>query len=76
MKALRSFKSCLLRQVNEAVRISSSRADIMLNSKSEFHQAPLTRLVAYRGLHGDQGEDQGRVSLAAGGSRGQGGGRS
>ena len=58
MTALRSFRSCLKRQVNEAVRISSSQADILLNSKSEFHQAPLTRLVAFTGLHGDQGEDQ------------------
>ena len=56
--ALGSFRSCLKRQVNEAVRISSSQADILLNSKSEFHQAPLTRLVAFMGLHGDQGEDQ------------------
>ena len=58
MTALGSFRSCLKRQVNELVRISSSQADILLNSKSEFHQAPLTRLVAFTGLHGDQGEDQ------------------
>ena len=57
MKALRSFKSCLMRQVNEPVRISSSRADMLLNSKNEFHQAPLTRLVAFRGLQGEQGEN-------------------
>ena len=57
MKALRSFKSPLMRQVNEPVRISSSRADMLLNSKNEFHQAPLTRLVALTGLQGDQGED-------------------
>ena len=36
MTALRSFRSCLKRQVNEAVRISSSQADILLNSKSEW----------------------------------------
>ena len=76
MKALRSFKSCLMRQVNEAVRIGSSRADMVLNSKSEFHQAPLTRLVAIRGLLGEQGEDQGRAFPVAGGARGPGGGRS
>ena len=58
MTALRSFRSCLKRQVNESVRISSSQADILLNSKSEFHQAPLTRLVAFTGLQGEQGEDQ------------------
>ena len=58
MTALGSFRSCLKRQVNESVRISSSQADILLNSKSEFHQAPLTRLVAFTGLHGEQGEEQ------------------
>ena len=58
MTALRSFRSCLKRQVKEAVSISSSQPDILLNSKSEFHQAPLTRLVAFMGLHGDQGEHQ------------------
>ena len=34
------------------------REIILLNSKSEFHQAPLTRLVAFTGLHGDQREEQ------------------
>ena len=67
MTALRGFRSCLKRQVNEAVRIGSSQADILLNSKSEFHQAPLTRVVAFSGLHGDQGEDQaGQVFPLAG----------
>ena len=67
MTAPRGFRSCLKRQVNEAVRIGSSQADILLNSKSEFHQAPLTRMVAFSGLHGDQGEDQaGQVFPLAG----------
>ena len=47
MTALRSFRSCLKRQVNEAVRISSSQADILLKSKSEFHQVPLIRLKGW-----------------------------
>ena len=67
MKALRSFKSPMMRQVNEPVRISASRADMLLNSKNEFHQAPLTRLVVLTGLQGDQGEDQGRVFPGDGG---------
>ena len=66
----RSFRICLKRQVNEAVRISSSQADILLNSKSEFHQAPLTRLVAFMGLHGDQGEDQAGQAFPGGGRAG------
>ena len=36
MKILRTFKSCLDRQVNEAVQIIISKADIVMNSKSEF----------------------------------------
>ena len=45
MKVLRTFKSCLDRQVNEAVRINISKADIVMNSKSEFRQAPVKRVV-------------------------------
>ena len=70
MTALRSFRSCLKRQVNEAVRRSSSQADILLNSKSEFHQAPLTRLVAFMGLHGDQGEHQAEQAFPGDGGAG------
>ena len=36
MKILRTFKNCLDRQVNKAVRIISSKADIVMNSKPEF----------------------------------------
>ena len=73
MTALGSFRSCLKRQVNESVIISSSQADILLNSKSEFHQAPLTRLVAFTGLHGDQGEDQAGQVFPGAGEAGAGG---
>ena len=67
MKALRSFKSPMMRQVNEPVRISASKADMLLNSKNEFHQAPLTRLVALTGLQGDQGENRGETFPVTGG---------
>ena len=73
MTALKSFRSCLKRQVNESVRISSSQADILLNSKNEFHQAPMTRLVAFTGLHGDQGEDQAGLPFPVAGGAGAGG---
>ena len=43
----------------------------LLNSKSEFHQAPLTRLVAFTGLHGDQGEDQAGQAFPGAGAGGQ-----
>ena len=31
---------------------------IVLNRKNERHQAPIVRVVAATGLHGDQGDDQ------------------
>ena len=83
MKALRSFQSCLARQVNEAVRIEMSMADCMMNSKSEFHQAPLVRVVPVMGLREEQGVEeqgggvQGGVrGSRGGGARGTGRGRS
>ena len=54
MKMLRSFKSCLERQMNEAVRIMITSADIVLNSKSEFRQAPIIRVVPTNGLQEEQ----------------------
>ena len=50
MKPTNVFGSCLVRQVNEAVRIEMSKADCVMNSKSEFHQAPLVRVVPVNGL--------------------------
>ena len=71
MKALRSFKSCITRQVNEPVRILSSKADMLLNSKNKFHQTPLTRLVTglirlLTGLQGSQEENKSSTCLRAG----------
>ena len=34
-----------------------------MNSKNEFHQAPIARVVATRGLHAGQGEDLGWVAV-------------
>ena len=48
------FKTCLVRQLNEAVRIEMSKADCVMNSKAEFHQAPLVRVVPVTGLLEDQ----------------------
>lgn len=75
MKPLRNFSSPLQRQANEGVRITSSRAQILMNSKNEWHQAPIIRVVASSGLAGDQGEDQTPALASRGwrGSRGRGG---
>ena len=37
------------------VRIEMSKADCVMNSKSEFHQAPLVRVVPVNGLVEEQG---------------------
>ena len=62
MRALGSYQSCLVRQVNEAVRIGSSKAESIMNSKAEFHQAPLVRVVTVVGLEEEQGEREERRS--------------
>ena len=43
-----------MRQVNEAVRIEMSTADCVMNSKAEFHQAPIIRVVPVTGLLEEQ----------------------
>ena len=83
MKQTNVFGSCLVRQVNEAVRIEMSKADCVMNSKSEFHQAPLVRVVPVNGLVEEQGAGVdprqpgggGRGRGAGGRGRGRGGGR-
>ena len=40
MKALRNYRGCLLRQVNEPVRIMSSKADMLLNLKKNISSIP------------------------------------
>ena len=73
MKALRNFTSCLQQQV----RITASKASIVMNSKNEWHQAPIIRVVASSGLHADQGEDQALAPAIPmrGGGAGRGRGR-
>ena len=68
MKVLGSFQSSKARQVNEGVRIKRSKADCLMNSKSEFHQHPVVRVVPMRGIQQEQGEDgqRGRVARRQG----------
>ena len=47
-----------------------SEAECVMNSKSEFHQSPLVRVVAVTGLQEEQGEE---LDIGQGG-RGEGGG--
>ena len=48
MKSERVFKKCLERQVAEGVEIKNSTADILLNSKAEFHQPAVSRVTTTR----------------------------
>ena len=57
MKVVGSFYSCLVRQINEAVRIEMSEAECVMNSNCEFHQSPLVRVVAVTRLQEEQGEE-------------------
>ena len=74
MKQTNVFKSCLVRQVNEAVRIEMSTADCVMNSKAEFHQAPLIRVVPVTGLLEEQeaGADPRQPAGRGRGGRGRG----
>ena len=51
----------LVRQVNEAVRIVLSGADCVMNSKNEWHEAPLVRTIPMTGLQEDQGIGRGSL---------------
>ena len=54
------------------VRIMKAKADCLLKSKSEFHQAPLVRVVALTGLQEEQ-EDRAGANLEVREARQQGG---
>ena len=43
-----TFRSCLDRQGQEGVRITLDESDELLNSKSEYHQPGVTRVVTTR----------------------------
>ena len=49
MDALRAYKYPMVRQVNEGARVRLTEADICMNSKSEFHQPCIVRVIAVRG---------------------------
>ena len=38
-----------MRQNEKGVRVKCSKADILMNSRSEFHQPSVVRVVAFRG---------------------------
>ena len=62
MSVVGVHRTPLVRQINEAVRIVLSKAHCIMNSKSEWHQAPRVRVIPMCGLQGT-----GRGSLQKGG---------
>ena len=48
MEITHEFKDSLTRQANEAVRIYSRPGTESLNSKSEFNQPPVARVIVER----------------------------
>jgi hypothetical protein len=51
MRVLKKFRSCLMRQENEGVviRLTQEEADQLMNSRREFNQPPIRRLVVLTG---------------------------
>ena len=47
-RVARTFKSSLMRQIWEAVKIHGSKATIVLNSKAEWMQPAIDRIVVTR----------------------------
>ena len=47
-KVARTFRSSLMRQIWEAVKIHGSKATIVLNSKAEWMQPAIDRIVVTR----------------------------
>jgi hypothetical protein len=82
MKITGRFAKCLVRQEDEGTRVRESKADILLNSMTQWHQPPIKRVVVMRGnVNQDQigaelletgGQDRRTTGR---GARGQGRGR-
>ena len=72
MDALRSFKYPMVRQVNEGARVRLTKADICMNSKSEFHQPGIVRVIAVRGNLNEEQIGVFPLDGRGGGTRGRG----
>ena len=64
MKVLNVHRTALVRQVNEAVRSIILKADCIMNSKTEWHQAPLVTILPVSGLQEEQGTGRGSLQEA------------
>jgi hypothetical protein len=62
MEVTGTFRSCVTRLADEGIRVREDEddVDILMNSRMEFHQPPISRVVAMRGnSREDQEERQG-----------------
>ena len=48
LKVEATYQKCLERQVSEGVSISNSKADYLMNSKTEYMQPSVSRVIATR----------------------------
>ena len=49
----------MMRQIHERVMVMKSNSDFVMNSRSEFHQPPIVRVLPARGLLQSQEEARG-----------------
>jgi hypothetical protein len=69
------FKGCLVRQEDEGTRLSESKATIILNSKMQWHQPAISRVVIVRGNLNDDQAGAPQADPGAQGTQGAGRGR-
>jgi hypothetical protein len=76
METTGTFESCEERQIDEGSRVKLSGVKYVLNSKSEWHQPPIIRVVAVSGntqeFQGDTGRQGRQSGRGAAGNRGRG----
>jgi hypothetical protein len=72
MEVTGTFTKCLERLGDEGIRVreSEEEADILMNSKMEFHQPPISRVVTVRGNNREDQEEAGRGARRGGRGRG------
>ena len=75
MQVVGVYRTPLVRQVDESVRIIISKAECVMNSKSEWHQDPLVRIIPMSGLQEEQGAGRGSLQQPGGAGREGGAGR-
>jgi hypothetical protein len=73
MEVLKKYRTCLERQEGEAVyvRLESNEETEIMNSRSDFHQPPLVRVITTRGNSQEEQGQQPNQAQVEGGQRGR-----